>query len=345
MTTMPQGRGAVTVGVDTHRDVHVGAVLDAAGRILGTVVVPTDHRGFRELERFAAGFGEIARVGVEGTGAYGAELARWLRRRGHQVLEVDRPDRRLRRAQGKSDPIDACSAARQVLSGQASGVPKTRDGRVEMIRVLRVTRRSAVRSRTQAMNQLHNLVLTAPESLRRALRALPAAALVNRASAFKIASISTPSQATKLAMRELARRHLWLGDQITRVDRELARLIPETAPALVALKGVGIEVAGALLVTAGDNPERLRSEGSFAHLCGVAPLPASSGTTTRHRLNRGGDRAANNALWRIVMVRMSCDQRTRAYVARRTIEGLSKREIIRCLKRYVAREVFAALAS
>jgi transposase len=214
-----------------------------------------------------------------------------------------------------------------------------------MIRVLRVARRSAVRSRTQAMNQLHNLVITAPESLRRGLRTLPAAALVDRASSFKIASTSTPLEATKLAMGELARRHLWLGDQITRVDRELARLIPETAPALVALKGVGIEVAGALLVTAGDNPDRLRSEGSFAHLCGVAPLPASSGTTTRHRLNRGGDRAANNALWRIVMVRMSCDQRTRAYVARRTSEGLSKREIIRCLKRYVAREVFAALTS
>lgn len=345
MATMPQRGGLVTVGVDTHRDVHVGAVVDDLGRILGTVMISTDHRGFRELERFASGFGTIAKVGVEGTGAYGAELARWLRVRGHEVIEVDRPDRKLRRSQGKSDPIDACSAARQVLSGQAAGVPKTRDGEVEMIRVLRVARRSAVRSRTQAMNQLHNLVLTAPESLRRSLRDLSASDLVARASSYRVGCVSGTISATKLAMRELARRHLFLGEQVARLDRELTRLIGQIAPALMKLKGVGIQVAGALLVTAGDNPERLRSESSFAHLCGVAPLPASSGATTRHRLNRGGDRAANNALWTIVMVRMSCDERTRAYVARRTAEGKSKREIIRCLKRYVVREVFVAISA
>lgn len=343
MATMPQRGGAVTVGVDTHRDVHVGAVVDDVGQVLGTVMVPTDHAGFRELERFAEGFGAIARVGVEGTGAYGAGLARWLRGRGHEVVEVDRPDRKIRRSQGKSDPIDACSAARQVLSGQAQGVPKTRDGAVEQIRVLRVARRSAVHSRTQAMNQLHNLVITAPDPLRRSLRDLPAAELKARVSAFRVVVPDTPTNAAKLAMRELGRRHGFLTEQITRLDRHLGRLVAQTAPRLIALKGVGTDVAGALLVTAGDNPERLHSESSFAHLCGVAPLPASSGATTRYRLNRGGDRGANNALWTIVMVRMSSDERTRAYVARRTAEGRTKREIIRCLKRYAAREVFTAL--
>jgi transposase len=345
MTTMAQMPGPVTVGVDTHSDVHVGAVVDEVGQVLGTVMVRADPSGFRELERFALGFGAVAKVGVEGTGAYGAELARWLRRRGHEVIEVDRPDRRLRRAQGKSDPIDACSAARQVLSGQARGVPKTRDGLVEQIRVLRVARRSAIRSRTQTMNQLHNLVLTSPGVLRQRLRELSGAELVRRALAFRVAGVDSPVDATRFAMRELARRHRFLTGQIEDLDRHLEVLVRKEAPGLLQLKGVGTGVAGALLVTAGDNPERLRSESSFAHLCGVAPLPASSGTITRHRLNRGGDRAANNALWTIVMVRMSCDERTRTYVARRTAEGRSKPEIIRCLKRYVAREVFAILTS
>lgn len=345
MATMPQERAQVTIGVDTHRDVHVGAVLDELGRILGTVMVSSDPKGFKELERFATGFGPIGRVGVEGTGAYGAGLMRWLRDRGHEVIEVDRPDRKTRRNQGKSDPIDACSAARQVLAGVAVGVPKTRDGKVEMIRVLRVARRSALRARTQAMNQMHAIVMTAPVGLRERLRTLEAVDLVERSLRFRVGSLDTPTSATKMALRELARRHRALSQEMARIDGELVPLVREVAPRLLALKGVGPEVAGALLVTAGDNRDRLRSEASFAHLCGVAPLPASSGNTSRHRLNRGGDRAANHALWRIVLVRMSCDQRTRDYVARRTIEGRSKSEIIRCLKRYVAREAFVAITA
>jgi transposase len=343
MATMPHAARSVTVGVDTHRDVHVGAVVDELGQVLGTVLVRTDPGGFRELERFARRFGSITRVGVEGTGAYGAELARWLRARGHEVIEVDRPDRRTRRNQGKSDPIDACSAARQVLSGQAHGTPKTRDGAVEQIRVLRIARRSAIRSRTQRLNQLHNLVLTAPGELRQQLRHLAVPELLERTASFRVPSVDSPVRATRFAMRELARRHRFLSAQIDELDRHLAVLVGRRAPRLLGMKGVGTDVAGALLVTVGDNPERLRSESSFAHLCGVAPLPASSGTVTRHRLNRGGDRSANNALWRIVMVRMSCDERTRAYVARRVAQGKTKAEIIRCLKRYVAREVFSAL--
>jgi transposase len=343
LNTMPHGRAEVTVGVDTHGDVHVGAVVDELGRILGTTSVPADRRGYLQLVRFAEGFGLICRVGVEGTGAYGAGLTRFLRSRGHQVVEVDRPDRKLRRSRGKSDPVDAEAAARAALSGVASGVPKSRDGRVEMIRALRMVRRSAVRGRTQALNQIRSLVFTGPEELRAKLGALPTYRLLETLIRMRPGPITSPLAATKLALRELAIRHQELDAQVGRMGARLEVLVAQAAPRLVALKGVGTDVAGQLLVTAGDNPQRLRSESSFAHLCGVAPLPASSGKTVRHRLNRGGDRQANQALWRIVMVRLSHDDRTRAYAARRTQEGRSKTEIIRCLKRYVAREVYASL--
>lgn len=345
MATMPQTLGGVTVGVDTHGNIHVGAVADPLGRILGTIEVTTDERGFRQLENYAKGFGTIERFGVEGTGAYGATLYRWLANRGHEVLEVDRPDRKMRRMQGKSDPIDACAAAQAVLSGRASGVPKARDGAVEAIRVLRMARGSAVRSRTQAMNQMHALVSSAVDPLRTQLRSCSPAKLVDRCVGMRPGKLGSPAAATKFALRELARRHRALDEEVVRFDEELSRLVAKRAPRLLALVGVGTDVAGALLVTAGDNPDRLRSEASFAHLCGVSPIPASSGRIHRHRLNRGGDRSANQALWRIVMVRLSWDERTRAYAARRTSEGLSKREIIRCLKRYVAREVYEVLVA
>ncbi len=212
-----------------------------------------------------------------------------------------------------------------------------------MIRVLRVARRSAIRARTQAINQLHALVTTAPEGLRGRLRNLSAADLVLSAARLRPGALDSPVAATKLAMREIAQRYLALAAEVDRLDARLDELVPAAAPKLVRLLGVGTEVAGQILVTAGDNPERLRSESSFAHLCGVAPLPASSGKTVRHRLNRGGDRQANQALWRIVLVRLSCEPRTKAYAARRRAEGLSGAEIMRCLKRYVAKEVYRCL--
>jgi transposase len=166
---------------------------------------------------------------------------------------------------------------------------------------------------------------------------------VAKAAAFRISGAWNPASATKLALRELAHRHRFLTEQLRRLDAELEPLVALSAPRLVAINGIGTQIAGQLLVTAGDNPERLRSESAFAHLCGVAAVPASSGKTNRHRLNRAGDRAANYALWRVVMVRLTSDDRTKAYMARRRSEGLSKREVIRCLKRYVAREVYRSL--
>ena len=294
----------VTGGVDTHGETHHATVVDALGRQLADRQFPTTPRGYRALLSWLGSFGQLVRVGVEGTGAYGAALSRFLHSNGVQVVEVDRPDRKTRRARGKSDPIDAYAAALAAVSGRASGTPKSRDGRVEAIRVLRVTRRSAVKARTQAMNQLRALLLTGPAELREQLRNLTPGTLIDTCAGLRpSADLADPAQATKAALRRLARRHQRLHEEIRQLDAELAPLVTATAPDLLALPGVGVEVAGQLLTTAGDNPDRMRSEAAFAHLCGVAPIPASSGRTNRHRLNRGGDRAANTALHTIALSR------------------------------------------
>jgi transposase len=343
LTTIADPGRRVTVGIDTHGEVHVVAVLDERGRLLATGSFATTSSGHRRLERWAVRFGAVEAFGVEGTGAWGAGVARHLAAAGHRVVEVDRPDRSTRRRRGKSDTIDAEAAARAVQSGTAAGVPKARNGRIESIRALRVARRSALKARSQAAHQLHCLVSTAPDGLRDELRTLGLGDLVVRAARFRPGDTADPMQATKAALRSVARRHRRLTDEIAELDADLDRLVASVAPNLVALNGVGTDVAGQLLVTAGDNPGRLRSEAAFAHLCGVSPIPASSGRTDRHRLNRGGDRHANAALYRIVLCRLRWDPRTLAYRDRRTKDGLSKAEIIRCLKRYVAREVYSEL--
>jgi len=244
---------------------------------------------------------------------------------------------------GKSDPIDAYAAATAVASGRATGTPKQREGIAEAIRALRVPLRSAVKARTQAINQARQLLVTAPEALRASLRDRTWLDLARACAQLRPVDLSDPRQATKAALRHLGRRILTLCSEIEALNGALKDLTARAAPELIALKGVGPDVAGQLLATTGDNPDRLRSEAAFAHLCGVAPIPASSGRKDRHRLNRGGDRAANRALHTIVLCRMSWDQRTRAYVERRTRQGLSKKDIIRCLKRYVVREVYKTL--
>ena len=320
----------VTVGVDTHADVHVGVALDHLGRRLGTHAIPTTPAGYAALVTWAQAFGPLERVGLEGTGCYGAGLARWLRQRGVAVVEVERPSRQTRRRRGKSDPLDAEAAARAVLAGTATGRPKAGDGPVEMVRALQVARRSALRARTHAANQLHALVVTAPEPLRERLRVLSLPKRVATAAAFRPgAAVATPTAATKLALRCVARRYRQLSAEIEALDAQLARLVVHVAPDLLAVKGAGTDTAAVLLTAAGDNPDRLRSEAAFAHLCGVAPIPASSGKTTRYRLNRGGNRDANRALHLLAVRRLAWDPRTRAYAARRTAQGKSKPEILR----------------
>lgn len=335
---------AVLAGIDTHTDFHQAAVIDTVGRHLATQAFPTTPDGYQHLLDWLVSHGEVIAVGMEGTGAYGAELARRLRKHKVTVIEVDRPDRRARRASGKSDPVDAYAAATAVLSGRASGTPKTRDGIVEAIRALRVVRKSAVKSRTQTINQIRNLIVTAPGEVRERLRSLPTSDLITTLARSRPGTdLSSPSCAVKTALRRLARRYQHLTEEITDADRELRPLVAQAAPTLLDLPGVGTETAAQLLITAGDNPDRLASEAAFAHLCAAAPIPASSGRTDRHRLNRGGDRAANNALHMIALTRMRHDPRTRDYVARRTTQGLSKKDILRCLKRFIAREIYRHL--
>ena len=342
--TIVESTRPVTGGVDTHLDVHVAAAVDGNGGVLGVESFATTTSGFSDLYGWLVGFGPLARVGVEGTGAYGAGLARYLRAREVVVIEVDRPNRQLRRQQGKSDVIDAVEAARAALSGRASGVAKTADGDVEAIRALLVARRSARDVRIKYLNQIRHLGFTAPDELRERLRGVSRDHLARTAASLRPAlAAGSVMHATKLAIHTLGRRVLDLESDSRRLYRLIDELVRRSAPSLMEVYGVGTHTAAILLVAAGDNPHRLRSEAAFAHLCGVAPLPASSGKVTRHRLNPGGNRQANHALWRIVFTRMSNDERTRKYVARRLAEGRSTREVMRILKRYVAREIYPHL--
>ena len=335
----------VTGGVDTHKDTHTAAALDQTGRLLGHRQFPATPAGYAALLGWLRSFGLLIVVGMEGTGVYGAGLAQFLQAAGVELVEVDRPDRKARRWQGKSDPVDAQAAARAAQAGRATGVPKTRGGKVDALRALRTARRSAVTARAQAQTQIKALIITAPEPLRTTLRNVGDRELIDHCASRRPdrSRAGDPATATVLALRALARRHQQLTVEVNDLNALIAPLVAALNPALLTLPGVGVDVAGQLLVTAGDNPARLRSEAAFAMLCGAAPLPASSGRTVRHRLNRGGDRQANAALYRIVLCRLRWDPRTRAYAARRTAQGMSKPEIIRCLKRYIAREIYTAL--
>jgi transposase len=344
--TIVEDTRVITGGVDTHADLHVAAALDPVGGLLGVREFPATPAGYACLLGWLRGFGDLALVGVEGTGSYGAGLARCLTAAGVPVVEVNRPDRQDRHRQGKSDPLDAVSAARSAQSGRAAGAPKGGDGAVEAIRALMVAKRSARRERTEALNQARALIVTGPDELRARFARHTAAQLAAAIAALRPRPGDVPGYATRVALRELGRRVQFLDAQLGRLDELIGPLVTARAPGLLALHGVGTDTAALLLIAAGDHPGRLRSESSWAHLCGAAPVPASSGKVSRHRLNRGGDRQANHALWRIVITRMSPrpgHPATRAYVERRTKEGLSKKEIIRCLKRYVAREVYHQL--
>jgi transposase len=351
MTTTTRG---VIAGVDTHKFTHHTAVLDLNGQLLADKQFSADDPGHRALSRWLGQFGEVQAIGVEGTSSYGTALTRVLIGDGRKVIEVNRPSRTARRADGKSDQLDAEQAARAVLASTATAVPKSKSGSVEVIRMLRIARSTAVKSRTQAFNALHAVAVVAPQPLRDELVKLSGRALVNRCVRLRpdttplLELIAEPERllvaGAKTALRDLADRCKTLDTEIKALSKQITALVTATAPALVELMGVGAEIAGQLLMTAGDNPERLRSEGAFAKLCGVAPQPASSGKTSgRHRLSRGGDRAANSALYMIAITRMRHHGPTRDYVERRTAEGLSKREILRCLKRYIAREIYTAL--
>jgi transposase len=330
----------IVLGIDSHRDTVVCAALDTLGRQLAVHSFPTTSAGYDALLTWACSVGTVRDAGIEGTATYGAAAMQRLRTAGIRVVEVNRPDRARRRRRGKNDATDAESAARAVLAGDAAAVPKAQDGAVEALRTLLVARRSAVKARTQAGNQLRALLITAPPAEREALGRGPLTSCVARCAQLAQDAGGVLERARRQALRGLARRWQQLTAELKELDAAIAKLAAATAPRLLERFGVGPHTAATLLLTAGDNPERLRSEAALAALCGVSPVEASSGQTTRHRLNRGGDRQANNALWTIALVRMRSEARTQAYVARRRAEGRSLKEIMRCLKRYLARELY-----
>jgi transposase len=340
---MAKMSGPVTGGVDTHADVHVAAAVDQAGRLLGTRSFPAGEAGYAALLAWLRSHGPLERVGVEGTGSYGAGLARCLAAAGAVVLEAPRPDRQRRRRDGKSDVVDAVSAALAALRGDC-GIPKSGDGPAESVRMLRAARSGAMKARTQAGNQLRALALTAPEPVRARLAGLRTPALARAAAAWGHGDLADPAEGARAAMAAVAARWLALDAEAARLEAAIEDLVGRVAaPGFLARPGVGPMTAAALIAAAGDNPARITTEAAFAALCGASTVDCSSGKQKRHRLNRGGDRQANSALWRIAVTRIRDDPATQAYYAKRTAAGKTRKEIIRELKRYIAREAWRHL--
>jgi transposase len=330
----------VILGVDTHLDTHTAVVIDLLGREIETKTFATSRRGIAQLIKWARHRGTVRRAGVEGTGSYGSGLARQLILESIEVFEITRPARRGQRHLGKTDQRDAAAAAKFLLTQDHVALPKSRDGIVESIRVLRNTRASAVKARTQTGQQLRSLVITCTPEMRDTLSTLTTKQTVAHCARWRRVTPTDSTLATRLAMRALARRHQTLDAEISELDIHIIALTKTAAPRLLAEHGVGPETAARLLIVAGDNPGRLRSDAALAALCGASPVEASSGKTQRHRLNRGGDRQGNNALWTIANNRMIHDPETRAYVERRTREGKTTKEIRRCLMRTLARRLY-----
>lgn len=335
----------VYVGIDTHKDTHHAAIIDALGRPVADREFPSTDAGHRALLAWIAGTGVAEKVGVEGTGSYGTTLTTALRGAGLEVVDVDRVDRKTRRFRGKSDSIDAHSAAQSVLAGRVSTIPKTHDGDVEAIRFLHNARHFSVKARAEAITMLKAAIVNAPEHIRAPLRGLTDRVLFDTCARMRpgLVVVGDLTAAVKTALRTLAHSILELGAQSKALEKQITALVAAVSTPLLDAFGVGFETAAQLLITFGDNRDRIRNEGAFAALCGVCPIPASSGKTSRHRLNRGGNRQANRALHVIVMARLKHDERTRRYRERRLAEGKSKRDIIRCLKRAVAREIYLLL--
>lgn len=353
LTTPKMQAQIVVAGVDTHADTHDVTVLGIDGRWLGHDTFEATTAGYEQLVEWVAGFGLIDTVGVELTGSYGAGLTRHLTAAGVTVIDVNTPHPFTTARKGKDDRIDSEQAARKVLSGEATTTPKDTTGPVEALRNLKVARDSAVKSRTIALQNIRDLLLTAPARLRESVTGmtLPAKAKHFASCRPDRTRLGCPEQAAKTALRALGRRVQQLSSEIADADQDMKTLTGQIAPNLLAVDAVGPQHAAQLLITAGNaaggtaggTAGRIRSEAAFARLCGVAPVPIASGKTHRMRLHRGGDRQANKTLYMMAVNRLGRDPGTQAYVARRTAEGLSKQDIIRCLKRYIAREVFIAV--
>jgi transposase len=347
MSSIALGRGDVIVGVDTHKDQHVAVAIDGLGGLMGEPkFIEATNAGYAELLAWASSLGDVHVFAVEGCGSYGIGLARFLRRHGHAPVEVSRPPRAgARRMSGKSDAIDAEHAARTALANNGVVTPKLADGQVEAIRLVKIARDTAVKAHTTAMITLKAVLVTADQELRDQLEPLSDFKLVMACARLEHGGdLAEPTVAMRHTLAALAQRWLDLHEEIKVHSKHLKALTRAAAPRMLDAFGVGLDVAAQMLIAAGDNNGRVRNEAAFAKMCGVAPIPTGSGKTSgRHRLNRGGNRQANAALYRAVIVRMRWHASTIAYVEKRTADGLTKKDIIRCLKRYLARELYQLL--
>jgi len=334
----------VFVGVDTHKDSHTAVIVDYYGVKLDTLVIDTNTKGFKYLDEWASEHGSIRSFGIEGTGCYGKNLAEFLSNRNYQVIEIDRVNKQHRRRHGKTDETDAHAAAKAVASGQQTKQFKQTSGDTEIVRVIQLSRNSAVKTRTQVTCQIKSLLVTAPETIRKELSGLTTLKLVSRAANWRPANhLLSVTGATKHAIKTLAKRWLSLNDEIKQHDQDLKQILEKKAPKLLKLQGVGTDVAAKLVLAAGSNPQRLKTEAAFAALCGVSPVDCSSGKQQRHRLNQGGNRQANNALHTIAITRMNHDPQTKKYVTKKMSEGKTRKETIRSLKRHIARQIYKQL--
>lgn len=332
----------VVGGVDTHKDIHVAAVVDEYDRVMGSAFFATTRLGYQQMLEWMNTFGVVSRVGVECTGTYGAGLVRYLLQMKIEVLEVTAPDKMERRKRGKSDTIDAESAAHAAFSLIRTVTPKTRNGMIESLRVLKTCRRSAITARKIALQMIQTNIVSAPDKLREQLRSMTRMQLIRTLASWKPDPIKYRNieDAYRIALKSLAQRYLELHSEVADLNSMIISIVDEVAPELIKQRGIGYESATQFLITAGDNPMRLKSEAGFAALCGVSPVPVSSGKTNRYRLNRGGDRAANSALHIVALTRLRTDGRTQEYVTKKITEGHTKLEAIRCIKRYISREVY-----
>lgn len=334
----------IIAGVDTHKDRHVLCLLDGIGRKVFSASYPADKCGYVQLAEAIGNPSCCLVVGVEGTASFGAGLSTHLISMGYPVVEVLRPKRdKRRKGKGKNDEIDAEIAARNAASENGTSVPKSRDGWVEGVRTLMIARDLEIQTSTKVMNAVKSLLVTAPESFRAKYREYNGSCLMERLSRGRTGSGDVSSGALTTALKSLARTWLELERRSLDLRKLVEGLLLENAPALLEVPGCGAINAADLAIAAGDNPERLGLQSAFAALCGASPIEALSGKVTRHRLNRGKNRSANRALHMIVVNRMRHDERTVAYIKRRTSENKTKREAMRCLKRYVAREIYSVL--
>ncbi|MFC4333582.1 IS110 family RNA-guided transposase [Salininema proteolyticum] len=344
LPSAPPLSGHLVIGIDTHKHLHVAAALDTIAGPQDSLTFTNDSDGYAQLTQWAADLGQVIAFGIEGTGSYGQTLTRYLHQQGCRVIEVNRPDRAARARKGKSDAVDAENAARAVLSGLATATPKSADGAAEAIRRLKVAYNTGVKCRSQTMNALKNLLVHADEPLRNACAGLSAPKLARKLSRLRPGPTGGPDQAARVGLRSLARRWIVLDEEVHDLTAQIEALVQSHAPELLEVFGIGPDVAAEILIVVGDNPDRINSEAALAKIAGACPIPAGSGKTDgRHRLNRGGNRTLNSALYHVVLCRMRFHQPTKAYLARRMAEGKNKREIIRCLKRYVVREVYRVL--